>query len=82
MKEEAAHPEKDLPPVTPRYSWPGEALTFDEIRERITVWRVDPKLRQRIDAHNQLWRRGEQTAERHMTKRFLRNDRGYGENAP
>jgi len=70
LKEEAAYPEKELPPVTPRYSWPGEALTFDEIRERITVWRVDPKLRQRIDVHNQPWRRGEQTAERHMTKRF------------
>ena len=70
LKEEAAYPEKELPPVTPRYSWPGEALTLDEIRKRITVWRVDPKLRQRIDAHNQPWRRGEQTAERHMTKRF------------
>ena len=58
LKEEAAYPEKELPPVTPRYSWPGEALTLDEIRERITVWRVDPKLRQRIDAHNQPWRRG------------------------
>jgi len=68
LKDEAAYPEKELPPVTPRHSWPGEALTLDEIGKRINIWRIDPTLRQRIDAHNQPWRQEEPTAEHQRTK--------------
>ena len=57
-QEAAALPGEELPPVTPRYSWPGEAATLDEIRHRFTAWTGKPALRKMIDAHNRPWREG------------------------
>jgi len=58
MREEAAPLGAEIPPVTPRYSWPGEAATLDEIRHRFTAWTGKPALRKMIDAHNRPWREG------------------------
>ena len=57
MREEAAPLGAEIPPVTPRHSWPGEAATLDEIRDRFTAWIVNPALRRVIGAHNLPWRR-------------------------
>jgi hypothetical protein len=56
MREAAARLGEEIPPVTPRHSWPGEAATLDEIRDRFPSWFVDPALRRKVDAHNQAWR--------------------------
>lgn len=48
----------EIPPITPRYSWPCEALTLDEIRQRFTSWIADPALRRTFDGHNHAVRTG------------------------